>query len=168
MPEFELVKRPDGQFIGVSQEDEEARRRFNKKREKMEAGEFYKVKVSYPRDGAYHRRFMKMLRFAFQQWEPEKERKRLTYKGIPIHKDFENFRKDIVILAGYKVAKFDARGRVFVDAASIAFDNMDDDTFRNVYAAVYEVIYSRIFEKKGYDREALNAALEEFEKFQPT
>lgn len=167
-PEFEIVKRPDGKFIGATQEDEEKRRKFNAKRERMEAGEFCKVKVTYPRDSVFHRRFMAMVRFGFEQWEPEKKRKRQTYKGMPIHKDFEVFRKDIVILAGYGKATFDAKGRVSLEALSIAFDNMDDDAFRPVYAAVFEAIYTNILEPKGYTRETANAVLEEFVKFQPT
>jgi hypothetical protein len=167
MPEFEIVKNTKGVFVGMTEEDQRKYEAFGKKRSAMEPGEMVKVKVSYPRSLGYHRRFMAMLRFAFEQWEPEKSRKRMTYKGMPIHKDFERFRKDIVILAGYGEAKYDARGRVSIDAQSIAFDNMEEDEFRHVYAAVFEVIFTNILEPKGYTREVASAALEEFEGFKP-
>lgn len=169
MPEFEIVKRGDNTFVGYTQEDHKRYAAYLAKCDGMEPGEFMRLKVVYPRSLVFHNRFMKMLRFAFEQWEPEKARKRLTYKGVPIEKDFEAFRKDTLILAGFYIARYDARGRVKLDAKSISFDNMEDDEFRTVYKPVYEVLYRRIFEnKRGYTRDELDLVLAEFERFQPT
>lgn len=167
-PEFEIVKTGEGTFVGYTQEDQKLYAAFRKKCDAMEPGEFLRTKVTYPRHVKFHRKFMKMMQFAFENWEPEKSRKRMTYKGLPIQKSFDRFRKDITILAGYGEAKFDARGRVSMDAQSLAFENMEQDIFENVYAAVYEVLFTRIFEAKGYSRETLNDVLAKFERFQPT
>ena len=168
MAEFEIVKKTDGGFRGYTQDDHAAYLKWRSKMEGMEPGEFAKVKVTFPRSLPFHRKFMAMVRFAFDQWEPEKERKRHTYRGMPIEKNFEQFRKDMLILAGYRKATYDRRGRVSIDALSISFDRMEQDDFVKVYAAVYEAIYQNIFVAKGYTREDLTGALTEFESFQPT
>lgn len=168
MASFEIVKTGKGNFVGATQEDHKAYERHKAKLKDMEPGEFLKVKVTLPRSLPFHRRFMAMVRFAFEQWEPEKARKRLTYKGAPIEKNFEQFRKDMLILAGYHKATYDRRGRVTLDARSISFDQMEDDEFREVYAAVYEAIYQHVFVAKGYTRETFSEVLAEYERFQPT
>ena len=168
MPSCELVKTGKGDLIGFSQDDHKVWEKFKRWWKDLEPGEFFTLTYKQPRNPVFHRKFMKMVRFAFEQWEPEKARKRMTYKGLPIHKDFEQFRKDMTILAGYGIAKFDARGRVTMDAVSLSFDKMDEDTFEKVYRAMYEVLYEHIFRAKGYSREELNRVLEEFERFQPT
>lgn len=168
MASFEIVKNSKGGFVGTTQEDHKAYERHKAKLKDMEPGEFLKVKVTHPRSLPFHRKFMKMVRFAFEQWEPEKERKRLKYKGMVILKDFDAFREDMTILAGYGVPKFDARGRVYWKAKSLAFDEMEDEEFAKVYAAVYEAIYRHVFVAKGYTRETFSEVLAEYESFQPT
>lgn len=167
-PEFEIVKTGQGGFVGYTQDDQKAYVKHREKMKGMEAGEFLKVKVTFPRNLPFHKKFMAMVRFGFEQWEPEKARKRLTYKGVPIAKSFKQFRKDMLILAGYAVATYDAKGRVKLEARSISFDSMEEDEFQEVYGAVYEAIYERIFVAKGYTRESFNEVLAKFEHFQPT
>lgn len=168
MASFEIVKNNKGGFVGTTQSDHEAYMKHRARLANMEPGEFMKLKVTFPRNPVFHRKFMKMVRFAFEQWEPEKARKRPKYKGMEIHKDFDKFRDDMVILAGYGDAKYDARGRVTLEARSLAFDHMEEETFQKVYAAVYEAIYQHIFVAKGYTRETFSEVLAEYERFQPT
>jgi hypothetical protein len=166
MPEFELVMTSNGQIRGYTQEDHKRYVAFRDKSQAMEAGEFMRVKVTYPRNVKLHRKFFAMLNHGFEHWEPERGRKRLKHRGVVIAKSFELFRKDILILAGYGEASFDLKGRVKWDAKSIAFDKMDDETFQRVYVAVYDVLLNKVL--VGYSREDFDRVLEELEHFQPT
>ncbi len=167
MPRCELVKTGKGDLVGFTADDQKVWSRFKTWWKELEPGEFFTLTYKQPRNVGFHRKFMKMMRFAFEQWQPEKARKRMTYKGMPIHKDFEHFRKDMLILAGYSKATFTAKG-VMLDADSMSFDNMDEETAQKAYAAVYEVIYQHIFLPKGYSEPELRRVLDEFERFQPT
>jgi hypothetical protein len=167
MPEFEIVKTQKG-FRGATEQDQAAYAKHLMKRDDMEPGEYMRIKVTFPRSLPFHNKFMAMVRFAFDQWEPASSRKRLKYKGAVILKDFDKFRDDMLILAGYGVAKFDLKERVSWEAQSISFDSMEQDDFEKVYAAMYEALYEHIFVAKGYTRESFNEVLAKFEKFSPT
>jgi len=92
------------------------------------------------RNPAFHRRFFALLNLGFSYWEPGKISSRY---GIP-EKNFERFRKDIIILAGYYKTVVRLNGSVRVVADSISFAKMDEDTFRKLYNNVLTVIMEKI------------------------
>ena len=104
----------------------------------MEAGEISLVEFVFPRNPQFHRKFMALVKIGFNAWEPNRKRK--SYKGRAMEKNFEQFRKDIIILAGYSTQTFDLRGRMLLDAQSIKFSSMDDIQFESLYQAVVTVL----------------------------
>lgn len=162
MPEFEVVKTEKG-LRGYTQADHAAYLKFKALIEKLEAGEFLKLSYKRPRNVGFHRKFFAMLTHAFEHWEPERGRKRLTYKGQPIEKNFDQFRRDVLILAGFRKATYDHRGRVHLEALSIAFDSMDEDTFAQVYEAVLKVLLADIL--RNYTREDFERVVEQLQAF---
>lgn len=163
MAEFEAVKTSDGKLRGFTQQDEEARVKFKKFVDELEAGEFFRLTYKRERNPKFHRKLFAMLKLAFDAWEPEKGRKRLTYKGAPIEKDFDQFRRDMLIRAGFYVAKYDAKGRVMLEAQSISFANMDDERFAEVYEAVLKVCLTDIL--TNYTRADADRVIEEMQRF---
>jgi hypothetical protein len=165
VPEIELVKTTAGKLRGFTEEDEKGRVRYKRFVDELEPGEFFTLVYKKPRDSVRHRRFMKMLRLGFEHWEPERGRKRLTYKGKPIEKDFEKFREEITILAGFYHAKYDLDGKVTLEAQSIAFDKMEDDDFERLYKAVKTVLIEHVLLQCHYTPETVDAVLEQMERF---
>lgn len=108
----------------------------------MEPGEVLKLSFKKIRNGKYHRKFFALLNFAFDAWEPGRQHK--SYKGMPVAKNFERFRKDVVIQAGFYEQTFDLDGRMRLEAQSISFANMDDLEFEKVYSAVADVILQKV------------------------
>lgn len=166
MPEIELVKMSTGGLRGFRQDDDRAWKRFKGWVKRLEPGEFFTLSYRRPRNVKLHRKFFAMLNYAFEHWEPERARKRLTYKGAPIEKNFEAFREQVTILAGFYEQAFDLTGRMTLRARSIAFDKMDDDEFARLYEAVFDVLWKHVF--INHTREDLEGVIAKLEGFQPT
>jgi hypothetical protein len=159
MKEIDLVKTPEG-LRGWRDEDEAAYQRFRKKMAELEVGECVRVGYTVPRNPKFHRKLFAMLTVGYDAWEPMAQRKRRTYKGVVIAKNFEAFREDVTILAGYSEQHFDLKGRMSLKAKSIAFANMEQEEFEKLYSAVADVLLDLLLTAKGYDRASLDEAVE--------
>lgn len=108
---------------------------------KQKVGQGFRVKVTRIRNIKFHRKFFALLNYAFDAWKPEDKK----YKGENVQKNFEQFRWDITILAGYYETSVRLDGTVRIRAKSISFANMDEDEFEQLYSAVIDVLLQRIF-----------------------
>lgn len=132
-----------GQFLfgsldGFTRADKRGWRRMWKRIRDMEPGELLAVDMRIQRNSKFHRKFFAMLQIGFDAWEPPRQRR--TYKGHPVQKNFERFREDVTIAAGFYEQTFDLKGRLKLQAKSISFAHMDDAEFENVYSAVADVL----------------------------
>ena len=108
--------------------------------EKMPSNTEFKAEMTRPRNLGYHKKFFAMISVAYEAWEmPVNE-----YKGQPIQKDLERFRKDLLILAGYGYPVVNIRGEVRYEAQSMAFGSMDQQRFEEVYSRVIDVILGKV------------------------
>ncbi len=147
-----------GLFDGWSRTDKQGWRKIWKRLMDLEPGEFAVIEFVIPRNAKFHRKFFSMLHFAFDSWEPGRMRK--TYKGKEVSKNFERFRKDVLILAGFYDQTFDLKGRMKLEAHSVSFSNMDDAEFEEVYSAVASVILEHVL--TGYSgREELDRVVDQ-------
>lgn len=131
-----------GVFDGWRESDAKAWRRIWKRLSSLEPGECADIDFVIPRNSKFHRKFFAMLNFAFDSWEPDRKHK--SYNGRPVQKNFEAFREDVLILAGFSEQTFDLRGRMKLTAKSISFSKMDDIEFERVYSAVADVILQNV------------------------
>lgn len=128
----------------------------------LEPGEIVKITFKKVRNGKYHRKFFALLNFAYDAWEPDRQRK--TYKGVPVTKNFERFRSDVTIQAGFYTQTFDLDGNMRLEAQSISFAAMDDLEFERVYSAVSDVILQKVLVTYA-GREELDAVIEKVLRF---
>ena len=142
-----LFKALDGQ----TEDDQKGWRKFWKRMMGMQPGELINVDVSFPRNPKFHRKFFALLQVGFDAWEPAFE---VSVQGEPVGKNFERFRKDVTILAGFYEPAFALDGTLELEAKSIAFANMDDAEFEQVYSAVANVLLSKVL--RNYTREDLD------------
>lgn len=114
------------------------------------------------RDLTKHRRMFALFNFAFDMWDAPS----IEFKGEPVAKNLDRFRKDVTILAGYYTAVTNLRGEVRLEAKSLAFHNMSQDEFDATYKAVLGVVWERILRAKGFKNEAeVDAAVQELLRF---
>jgi len=61
------------------------------------------------------------------------------------HSQFDRFRKDLTILAGFYVQTVRLNGDVRIEAESLAFANMNQDRFESVYSALINAAIKHVF-----------------------
>lgn len=152
MPEMCLVKTDTGKLVGLTPADEALRAKTKKRLDGMEPGEMVRASYVVPRNYKFLQKIMVLFKVGFDHWTPD--RKRFSYKGQPIEKDFENFRKSITIQAGFFKQIFDLHGRMTLEAESLAFDSMEPDRFEQCYNAVANVLLERVL--TNYKRDDLD------------
>jgi hypothetical protein len=149
-----------GDFHGATPDDDRNWKRFKAWAKRLGAGEIFSISYTHERDTPYHRKYMGMMRYAFHHWEPAA----LEYKGLIVAKDFDKFRKDILILAGFYEAKYNLDGSFSLEAQSLKFKKMPQEVFERVYAATFDVLLKHVL--TNYTREDLHEVIARLENFQ--
>lgn len=129
--------------------------------EKIKAGQVIRGKFTKMRNAAFHRKFFALLNLAYEYWEPGE----IDSKYGKPEKNFERFRKDLTILAGYYDTVINIKGEVRVEAKSISFASMDNDEFEKLYNAVLDVVLKRIPVLSEMGREKVKELTEKFMEF---
>lgn len=150
--EIILSKAPGGYLVPADQQsaDELA---------KLKVGQGVKVTMKRIRNVQHHRKFFALLNLAFDAWEPAV----VEFNGEPIKKNFDRFRNDITVLAGYYEATVNMRGEVRMVAKSISFGSMDQSEFDKLFSAVIDVILQRIL--TNYTRDDLDEVIDRVLRF---
>ena len=107
-----------------------------------------------PRNYQLHKKWFVLVNYAFEMWEPG--------EGMP-EKNFERFRQDMTILAGYfdHVPRID--GTIDIVAQSISFAKMTQDTFDALYFATVDAVLKWVL--RTYTREDLDHVMKEIARF---
>ena len=107
---------------------------------KLKTGETIHADFKRMRNYKWHKKFFAMLQLAYEYWNPGEIDSKY---GVP-EKNFERFRKDAIILAGYYHTEIRLDGSVRVEPDSISFAKMDNETFSALYNNVLNVLLQRI------------------------
>jgi len=121
-----FVKLPNGTLMPASDHDRELL-------SKIKAGQPVKLKLTRVRNYDFHRKFFALMNFAYDYWDADER-----------DKNFDRFRKDIIILAGYFERFTRLNGDERLEAKSIAFHNMSEDDFEKLYSKCIDVIIKYI------------------------
>lgn len=119
-------------------------------------GEFRRM-----RNPGFHRKFFALLNLAFEYWEPGE----IDSKYGKPEKNFDQFRKDVIILAGFYKSVIRLDGSVRIEPESISFGSMDQDTFERLYNAVLMVCMERIPVLKDMDEEEVDKCVNKLLEF---
>lgn len=149
--EIMLIKTPTG-LVPMGESSQEKCR-------KLKLGQLYRVELVRPRNPRFHRKFMALVGVGFDAWEPPQR----EFNGLPLQKNFERFRKDLVIATGRYDAYVNLRGEARLDAQSIAFGNMQEDEFEALYSDVINVLLQRVLQH--YRRQDLERVVENILRF---
>lgn len=151
-----------GVFDGFTEQDKKAWKGFWRRLLKLEEGEIAQAEMAIPRNYRFHKKFFALINFAFDAWLPNRKNK--SYKGIEVVKNFDRFRSDLLIQAGYYEQTFDLDGNMKLEAQSISFSNMDDAEFERVYSAVATVILEKVLVNYK-DRAELDDVMQQVMRF---
>lgn len=123
---------------------------------KIKPGQPVRVKITQPRNAQFHRKFFALLKTGYEYWEPPKQ----EWQGHEAVKNFDVYREQVTILAGYREVTYNLDGSVKVVAKSISFTKMSEAEFQHLYRAVYDVIWNKVMKHiQGFTPEAMDNAI---------
>ena len=135
----------DGRLVPATDRDREIL-------DKIKAGEPVKITLKRVRNYQFHKKYFGLLSFAFDYWEPDGE------------KNFDRFRKDIAILAGFYEQSVRLDGSIRTEAKSISFGSMSEDEFEELYSKSIDVIIKYVCQQ--YDGDMLRSLVDTVEGFE--
>ena len=110
---------------------------------KLKIGETYQVEVKRPRNYQFHKKFFALLNIG---WE-----------NTDVEMPFDTYRRWVTMRAGFYKVYHTPKGELY-EPESIAFSNMDEDTF----SEVYERVLSIILKDTGAEKPDVEAMLIDF------
>jgi len=129
---------------------------------KMKYGTIISANFTKPRNYSFHKKYFALIKFAYENWQPT-ELEDSRWEGVVPEKSFDRFRKDLVILSGHFEAVYRIDGSVRVEAKSISFAKMTEESFSELYNSTTTVVLEKIL--TNYTREDLDTVLEKLERF---
>ena len=142
---------------GLIPSDAEAEEWFHKQK----TGSVISAEVKQVRNPGFHKKMFALLNLAFEYWNPGDVSS--EYKNP--EKNFDRFRRDITILAGYHHAVVRLDGSVRIEADSISFGSMDQETFDKLYQNVLTVVMKRIPVLDKMTKEEIDELVNKFLQF---
>lgn len=139
----------------VVPEDEDTQKAVSK----MKMGDVLHGKFTKQRNIGFHRKYFAMLNHAFESWEPDTS----AFSVTPPKKNFDQFRGDIMVMAGFYDSVFRVDGSLRLMPLSISFAKMDQDEFEGVYSATVDVILQHVL--TNYTREDIDRVVNEIMRF---
>lgn len=113
---------------------------------KFPAGEIYEIEIKRPRNLKFHRKAFALMQLAYENQEN--------------YTEFDQFRRALVIEAGYFDDLRLLDGTTVREAKSLSFAKMDEDDFGKLYNALINTILRVVL--PGVDRPELEAQVEQF------
>ncbi|HFV9307471.1 TPA: DUF1367 family protein [Citrobacter freundii] len=132
--QIDLVKHPGGVFSPANETDLERLQRFKN-------GETYVAEIKLTRNPAFHRKVMAFFGFCFAHWCAN----RAGLEHMDEHSQFDRFRKDLTILAGFYVQTVRLNGEVRTEAQSLAYSSMEQEKFERVFNALINAAIKHVF-----------------------
>lgn len=151
MAEVIMIKTPAGGLVPANDDEAEKLRR-------LKAGSTVKVKLSEMRNGKFFRKWWLLAKFAFEIWSETAPR--ATYKGEPVAHSFDRFRRDLIIMTGRHRCVFNALGEMRLEADSISWAKMDEETFERLYSETINTILGKILNGQDIDEASLRSQVD--------
>ena len=95
------------------------------------------------RNGAYFRKWWALVKLGFDYWADAAPT--IEYQGEKVQPEFERFRKDVTILAGFYEPVVNIKGEVRLEAESLAWGSMTEERFCELYDATIKVLLNQVF-----------------------
>ncbi|WP_104210418.1 DUF1367 family protein [Pectobacterium brasiliense] len=132
--QIEMVKNAGGVFCPAFEHDLPRLTKFKN-------GEMYTAEFKLTRNPAFHRKAFAFFNFCFQHWSAD----RVGLESMDEATQFERFRKDLTILAGFYEQTVRLNGDIRTEAKSLAYANMEPDEFERCYSALINAAIKHVF-----------------------
>ena len=136
----QMIKSAGGAFVPVDDMQAEALKKFRN-------GEQYEIEIKLSRNPQFHRKVFAFFKFCFDHWSADKT----EWQFQDEQAQFDTFRKNLTVLAGYFDKTYTIKGDVRIEPKSLAYGNMEQDEFERCYQALITAAIKNIFQ--GCDRQ---------------
>lgn len=106
----------------------------------MKTGKGFKATVTQYHNLQFHRKLFALAQIGYDAWDPEP----VMYKGVAIAKNFERFREDLTIMAGFYETHVNFRGEVRFKAMSWSFGSMNPEDKERLYNSIINVLLQKV------------------------
>jgi len=107
---------------------------------KFKTGETYEIEIKLCRNPAFLRKAFAFFNFCFEHWDGEK-----VHEHASPSQQFDTFRKDLTILAGFYIQTVRLNGEIRTEAESLSFGSMKEERFQECYLALTKAAMKHIF-----------------------
>lgn len=129
-------------------------------------GSIGKLDVKLMRNYQFFKKWWALVKLGFDHFADTCERQ--EYKGQQILPDFDRFRKDVTILAGFYEPKWNLNGEMRIEAESLAWGTMSEERFTKLYDATIQVLLRKVFNgqrSRRWSEEELRDVTEQVMRF---
>lgn len=125
---------------------------------KIKVGHIVECKIIRKRNPEFHRRFFALLQVGFDVWSESAPR--VEHHGQQVLPNFERFREEVTVLAGYYEPVFNLKGELRLQPRSISFAHMDQDDFEGLFSQVINVLLRNVLSAGRWTEESLREHVE--------
>lgn len=151
-----LTRSPQGALIPLGDEEAE-------KMVKIKAGATVRAEIKQMRNARFFRKWWILAKFAYDIWSDTMPR--ILHKGREVQPAFERFRKDLTILAGYCHAVWNIQGEMRLEADSLSWAEMNEETFERLYSATIDTILAKVLDRPDLTPEKVRRYVDDVMRF---
>lgn len=107
----------------------------------LKNNEQYEIEIKRQRNPAFHRKVFAFFGFCYDCWSGA----HTEWEFQDPDAQFDTFRKNLTVLAGFRVVTYTLDGRFRVEAESLSYANMEQDRFEKVYKALINAAIKHVF-----------------------
>ena len=111
---------------------------------KFKTGEAYEIELRLPRNPTFLKKVMVFFHFCFEHWDGDK-----AHEHCSPQEQFNRFRKDLTILAGFYEQSFRLNGELRTEAKSLSFASMSEEEFQECYNGLIRASMKHIFKSSS-------------------
>lgn len=141
-----MIKHPGGILSPATDLDNDSMTKFK-------TGETYEIDIKQVRNPSFHRKVFAFFNFCFTHWRCDRE-------FLNESKQFDVFRQNLTVLAGYYDQLYNIKGELRIEARSLSYGSMSQDEFEGCYSALIQAALKHIF--KTADESTYNQLLRFF------
>lgn len=133
---------------------------------KFKLGSIARLDVVQMRNAAFFKKWWALVKLGYDYWSETCPA--MEYRGQPVLPNFDRFRKDVTIMAGFREATWNIKGEMRVEAESLKWSSMTEERFTELYDATITVLLRMVFNGKNAQRwseEELRMATEQVMAF---
>lgn len=112
---------------------------------KVKNGGLVTAEFKKKQNSAFHAKMFALLDLGFTNWKQPAVEVSVGGKIIVPEKDFERFRKDLTILAGFYHVVFRVDGSYRIEADSLSYDKMPPEKREKIYSKFIDVLLKNVY-----------------------